>query len=110
MDLAVRNWCHKNQVIYQPYASGRNLHRLNPRLGDSLKRIAANHKVSTYALTLRFFLQTGAAMIPRSNNMENLKANIQVLLGPGGGDWGLEEEEMHELGWNGLMDMGHKEL
>ena len=60
LDLDVRRWCHSRQVIYQPYASGRNLEQLTQRsLMPLLRDRAARKGVSTYAYALKFLLQTG---------------------------------------------------
>ena len=60
LDLDVRRWCHSRQVIYQPYASGRNLEQLSKRsLIPLLRDRAARKGVSTYAYALKFLLQTG---------------------------------------------------
>ena len=93
LDLAVRQFCKEHHILYQPYASMRNIRDLSSETRTTLQSIARQHGKSEYATTLRFFLQTGAAMIPRSSKSENLVKNINTF------DWRLSDEDMQRLGW-----------
>ena len=93
VDLAVRNWCRVHEVIYQPYASIRNLHTLPAEISSSLHRIAAEKAVSIHSVAIRFFVQSGSAVIPRSKDENLLKENLEVF------GYDLSVSEMTELGW-----------
>jgi len=89
----VRQWCKKHHVIYQPYAGMRNYKTLSDEKKEIIKRIGDKYGRSEYATILRFFVQTGASMIPRSSNNEHLAENMKVF------QWSLTHEEMREMGW-----------
>jgi len=93
LDTEVRRWCKANEVIYQPYASLRNLSSMSKEMREKLSRIARNHDKSEHAVALRFFLQTGASAIPRSNKPDHLAQNLEAF------SWSLENEDMEALGW-----------
>ena len=97
IDAAVRSWCDDPRqgagAVYQPYASLRNLAALPVQLQQALSSSALKRGVSEHAVALRFFLQTGAACIPRSTQTAHLRENLQVL------QWKLEDDEMRALGW-----------
>ena len=94
VDEEVRTWCFRNDAVYQPYASLRNLNDISPEMQGKLAGIAAAKGVSTHAAALRFFLQTGAAGIPRSAREEHLRDNLNVF------NFELAPEEMKDLGWH----------
>mmetsp|Transcript_13460 Transcript_13460/g.13522 ORF Transcript_13460/g.13522 Transcript_13460/m.13522 type:complete len:580 (+) Transcript_13460:71-1810(+) len=94
MDLDVRMWCAEHNVIYQPYASQRHMENIPAHMKPIVKKIAADHNVSIQVLSLRYFIQTGATVIPRSSNEQHLKENLEIF------DWELSEEEMKALGWD----------
>ena len=93
-DDEVRTWCFKNDAVYQPYASLRNLHGISQELQGKLATIAGSKGVSMHTATLRFFLQTRSAVIPRSAREEHLRDNLNVF------NFELTPEEMKELGWH----------
>jgi diketogulonate reductase-like aldo/keto reductase len=94
LDMDVRTWCDQTTTIYQPYAQGRNVNTLPDDVKAKVGAIASHYSNKTpYALALRFFLQTGAAVIPRSNNKDHLVENLNVL------SWDLTDKHMEELGW-----------
>jgi diketogulonate reductase-like aldo/keto reductase len=95
LDLAVRKWCDRNDIIYQPYASIRNLRFQSLKLRSQTQMISKNYNVTEYDVNLRFFLQTGASIIPRASHYEHLKRNIEIPL-----SWSLSEDEMKDLGWS----------
>lgn len=93
VDGDVRSWCSEHQVVYQPYASIRNLQFLRPELQAALHRIAAERSVSAHSVALRFFTQSGSGVIPRSTNADHLKENLETF------GYELSDKEMSELGW-----------
>jgi len=100
MDMDVRRWCLMNNAAYQPYASQRVMSSIPQAAQVVLQRVAASHNVTVQVASLRFFLQTGAAVIPRSGNEVHLKENLGVF------DWELTVDEMNELGWALESDEG----
>lgn len=93
MDVDVRRWCTANSVIYQPYASIRNLSSLPDATKATLRRIAAEKGTSEHVIALSFFIQTGASIIPRATSVDHLHANIKAS------EYTLTQEELAELGW-----------
>ena len=94
LDDDVRIWCKEHDVLYQPYASIRNLDNLPNNVKQSLERIALKKNVSSHNIAIRFFLQSGTGVIPRSSNEKHLQDNLNVF------NFELTPEEMTELGWN----------
>ena len=81
--------------MYQPYASLRNMASTAAPVKSSLRKIASERGVSEYAVVLKFFIQTGAIVIPRSRSGVNLKSNLDVMsLG-----FDLTLGELSTLGW-----------
>jgi diketogulonate reductase-like aldo/keto reductase len=93
MDEQVRAWCTEHNSFYMPYAAGRNIKHLSEAMLTATVKIASNHGVSPNAVTSRFFLQTGAVVIPRSTKREHLRENMAIR------SWVLTVEEMESLGW-----------
>ena len=58
-----------------------------------LDRLAEKYSVSLYVVILRFFIQSGAAVIPRSTKKEHLEENLFAF------EFRLEAVEMQSLGW-----------
>jgi len=56
-----------------------------------LQAIANEKNISLYQVALRFFVQTGCAVIPRSSKTEHLKENLEVF------NLSLTREEMNSL-------------
>ena len=97
VDDDVRRWCADHGVIYQPYASIRNLRNLPVDLSNSLHRIAGEKSVSAHSVAIRFFIQSGSGVIPRSKNHSHLQENLEAF------DYELTDSEMKELGWTGSL-------
>ena len=93
LDQLVRDWCRRNDVLFQPYAVQRNLKSLPRHLMATLERISASRNQTLNAVVLKFYHQTGAVLIPRSTNTAHLSANLNL------GEWTLSPEEMNLLGW-----------
>lgn len=72
---------------WSPLACGKNGIFKSPELS----RIARNHNRSISQIALRFLIQQGIIVIPKSTNSEHMKENIAVL------DFELEPEEMSAL-------------
>ena len=49
---------------------------------------------SSLSVAIRFFLQSGAGVIPRSSKEEHLKENLEAF------SYALTPDEMKELGWH----------
>jgi methylglyoxal/glyoxal reductase len=93
-DLDVRRWCKSHQVIYMPYATGRNLKNLPSPVLETLGKFSKSYNVSKNAISSQLFLQSGAVIIPRSTNPKHLEENIKLL------SWELTSRDRSELGWN----------
>lgn len=94
LDLLVREWCEDHQVVYQPYASIRNIRFQSQQIRSISQLLARKYNVTEYDVNLRFFLQTGASIIPRASHYDHLENNIRKPF-----EWSLEKSEMEELGW-----------
>lgn len=93
LDFEVRDYCVDRDIVYQPYASGRNIDQIQGELKNTIQDMALEKNISEYTLVHKFFLETGAVTIPRTTNIDHLKANLHMQ------DWELTEKEMHKLGW-----------
>lgn len=78
---------------WSPLACGQNNIWNNP----VLVQIARNHNRSVSQIALRFLLQQGIIVIPKSTKIEHMKENISVL------DFDLDVEEMQIIG---QLDIG----
>lgn len=94
LDLHVRDFCYVNEILYVPYAIQRNYNFLSSEIKTKLSNIANFHDKSPNDVILKMFLQSHAAVIPRSDNVVHLLANIQKLF-----EWHLNDDEMIDLGW-----------
>lgn len=94
MDMDVRQWCSDNGAAYMPYSSQREIHVLPKSTQKVIRETAKAHKANQHAVVTRFFLQTGAVVIPRSTKPVHLKENIELVQ-----SFTLSEDEMGALGW-----------
>jgi diketogulonate reductase-like aldo/keto reductase len=98
IDLPVRIFCKKNNILFQPYASLRNLKFLNINLYNNLINISNKknfiNKYSMQLITLNFFVQLGDVVIPRSKNIVHLIDNIKKVF-----EFKLNKEELKLLGY-----------
>ena len=92
-DVGVRQWCDTNKVIYQPYAHQRNLQHLSGEMQETLAQVSNMQGKSTHAIASKFFLQSGASIVPRSRNPDHLSENIDLF------GWKLQAADMLELGY-----------
>jgi diketogulonate reductase-like aldo/keto reductase len=93
VDSAVRSWCDANNVVYQPYASLRNL--ASSTVLEPMKKLAAQHSVSEHIVALKFMIETNAVVIPRAKNVAHLKENLEVF----DKTFVLTPSDMQSLGW-----------
>lgn len=93
-DEAVRHWCHEHHVIYMPYATIRNLK--SSTVAHALESLSKAKGVSQQVISLKFFLQTNAAVIPRSTSPDHLLENLQL---GAIANWTLNSKEMALLEW-----------
>jgi diketogulonate reductase-like aldo/keto reductase len=99
LDMAVREFCYEKEVLYIPYASQRNLKSLNSDLKSKIADMAAAHGKTSNEIITRAFFQSHAAVIPRSDNVEHIIANIKNVFG-----WRLKSEEMISFGWHATAE------
>jgi diketogulonate reductase-like aldo/keto reductase len=76
LDLPVREWCDSHETIYQPYASIRNLKFQSNQIRAKTQLMARRYNVTEYDVNLKFFLQSGASIIPRASQKDKLKNKI----------------------------------
>ena len=72
--------------------------RYNPFEDEMLKRIATKYNKSVGQVILRWNIQRGVIVIPKSTHVERIKENIDVF------DFELNEEEMKQIS---SLDMGY---
>ena len=85
-----RKYLEKNgtQIMsWGPFAEGKNDYFNNP----VLKEIAAAHSKTTAQIALRFLLQSGVVLIPKSTHENRMKENIDIF------DFELSPEEMKKI-------------
>lgn len=79
---------HNAQIMsWGPFAEGKNDYFNNP----VLKEIAAAHSKTTAQIALRFLLQSGVVLIPKSTHENRMKENIDIF------DFELSPEEMKKI-------------
>ena len=72
--------------------------RYNPFEDEMLKRIATKYNKSVGQVILRWNIQRGVVVIPKSTHVERIKENIDIF------DFELNEEEMKQIS---SLDMGY---
>lgn len=81
-------YCKENKIVvvaYSPLTQGK-------RLGDSvIKDIAQKHSKTPAQVVLRWCLQMGVVVIPKSDREERVKENAQLF------GWELDEEDMSKI-------------
>lgn len=70
-----------------PFAEGKNYYFNNP----VLKEIGAKYGKSTAQTALRFLLQSGVVVIPKSTHKERMEENFNVF------DFTITDEEMKQI-------------
>lgn len=86
-------WMEKYKVAHQAYAPlGQN--RINTMFElPSVQMAAAAHRKTPAQIALRFLVQQGISVIPKSVHAERIRENIDIF------DFELTEEEMTALRW-----------
>ena len=74
--------------------------RYNPFEDEMLKGIAAKYNKSVGQVLLRWNVQRGVVVVPKSTHVERIKENIDIF------DFELNEEEMKQIS---SLDMGYSE-
>lgn len=74
-------------MSWGPFAEGKNDYFNNP----ILKQIGETHKKSVAQVALRFLLQTGVVLIPKSTHRNRMEENFNVF------DFALSAEEMKQI-------------
>lgn len=74
--------------------------RYNPFEDEMLKEIAAKYNKSVGQVLLRWNIQRGVVVVPKSTHVERIKENIDIF------DFELNEEEMKQIS---SLDMGYSE-
>ncbi len=104
LDMPVRELCFRHHIIYQPYASIRNVQFMDASVRQQIQSLAKKYKVSEHAISLQLFLQSGASIIPRATKVSHLLENIHLL------DWSLSQQDMKLLGWNSEFIQAHNNI
>ena len=86
----VRNYCAQEGIVFQAYAS---LGAGSLGLLDNpvVKKISANHGITPAQVLLRWGLQLGCALLPKSSNSERQKTNLDIW------SFKLSEDDMLNL-------------
>lgn len=97
-------FCKANKIIVTAYSplGSRGIEKILKDSGSDLqvpdllenpvvKEIAASHKNSAAQVLLRYYLELGVSIIPKSTNADRLKANISLF------DFELTSEEKESL-------------
>ena len=85
---ALLNYCKSKNIIVQAYSPLTRAKRLNH---PTIRRIAEAHGKAPAQVLIRWALQHGTVVIPKSSNRERIAANAQVY------DFELTDGEMREL-------------
>lgn len=84
---ALIDYCKQNGIFveaYSPIAHGEILKN------TQLQQIAAKYQVNVAQLCIRYDLQLGTIVLPKSTSLEHLKSNLEL-------DFTISEEDMHIL-------------
>ncbi len=89
-DRSLQEFCKKNDIVlvaYAPFASG----AFSMLQDTTLVKIAENHDVSVGQVILRWHLQSGRCVLPKSSNPERMKQNLALF------NFSLSEQEITEI-------------
>lgn len=81
-------YCHENSIVleaYSPLAHGRRMQ------DTTLERIASKHSKSIVQVMLRWSIQLGNVVIPKSTTIENMKDNLDIF------DFELDKNDMSQI-------------
>jgi len=92
-DTEVRQLCKQHKIQYQAYSTLGTQHSgRNPILNHpELKQIAAELDRSVAQVVLKWALQQGVAVLPRSTKHHHMKSNLQLF------DWSLSDEHVRRV-------------
>lgn len=79
---ALVSWCQANDIhvtSYSTFAQGRTVNGSRILTDPVIQKIATSHKVSPAQVVLRWALERGMSVIPRSNSPEHLAENALVF-------------------------------
>ena len=96
-DRALQKFCKENNIVmiaYAPFASGAFSMLKDP----VLVKISENHNVSVGQVILRWHIQSGRCVLPKSSNRERMKQNLALF------DFSLSGQEIAEID-----NLGNKE-
>ena len=87
----LRKWMDKYNVAHQAYAPfGQGI--ANEMFSDPrVIEVAEKYGKSTRQVALRYMIQRGIGVVPKSNHVERMKANLEIF------DFELSEEDMEKL-------------
>jgi diketogulonate reductase-like aldo/keto reductase len=88
-------FCKKNGITVESWSP---LARGKVFSNETLKTIAEKHSKSVSQVCLRWVIQHGTVVIPKSSTLQRIKENISIF------DFELSEEEMNQI--NELPEMG----
>ncbi len=94
----MRQYCAKHNIVITSYCPLSNLKRENERPEDSsalyhpvIQQIAKTHNKTTAQIIIRWHLQNGLVVIPKTVTPERLVENSQVF------DFALSDNEMRQI-------------
>ena len=86
MDYETIDFCHENDIAVQAW---RPLMRTGPMLqNEDIGKIAEKHGRTVAQICLRFLLQKGVCIVPKSTKPERMRENIDVF------DFSLDEDDI----------------
>merc|ERR1712146_628112 len=84
-DAAMRDFCFRNAIHFQGYSTlgtqwQMRGYDVNPVLQhNALANIAVTHRKSVSQIVLRWALQAGVSVVPKSNSCPHIQENLDVL-------------------------------
>ena len=87
-DQKLLDFCNQHGIVteaYSPLTKGRNLQ------DDRLRAIAHQYQKSPTQILIRWALQKGTVVLPKSQNKEHMKENAQVF------DFAISAQDMGQL-------------
>ncbi len=95
LDLILRKFCFDKKIIYQPYATIKNLANADGNVQFIINKLASDRQTSKENMVNKFFIQTGASIIPSSVNSDHLEENLKVFSLAE-----IKSSDLELLGWN----------
>ncbi|BBM87239.1 aldo/keto reductase family protein [Candidatus Uabimicrobium amorphum] len=89
-DRSLQEFCQEHHIVlaaYAPFASGAFSMLKDP----VLVKIAENHRVSVGQVILRWHVQSGRCVLPKSSNPKRMKQNLALF------DFSLSDEEIAQI-------------